>query len=312
MQVVWLTPAAALVGLVVVVPVVAWLLGERYLRRARAVLSLRPPARGTWWAPAAIAATIGLIAVAAAQPTLASSGGRGEKKIGEVFVALDTSTSMSAGRPTRFARAIAAAEEIRDGLRGTPVGLASVTDRVLPHIFPTIDRDDYLSTLHEAVGVDRPPPAKRRQRASGFDALAALGSARFFTNTRGARVVVLLTDGETRPFDAGAVARALGGAHVQLVIVRFWKAGERIAGDSVYRADPSSQIGARSIATGLRAESFDESEVGAALAVVRRELGVAQRALPPTAASTSRPLAPYAVLASLLPLGFLVYRRNIR
>jgi hypothetical protein len=312
MDLVWLTPNAALVGLAVVVPLAAWWLGERYLRRVRGVLGLRPPARGTWWAPAAIAATIALVAVAAAQPTLASAGGRGTKNTGEVFVALDTSTSMRAGRPTRFTRAVDAAEQIRDGLRGTPVGVASVTDRVLPHIFPTIDRDDYVTTLRDAIGVDRPPPAKRRERASGFDALAALGAARFFTNTEGARVVVLLTDGETRPFDAGAVARALGRARVHLVIVRFWKAGERIAGDPVYRADPASAIGARAVATGLGAESFDESDVGGALTAVRRALGEPQRVVPPRSATTSRPLAPYAMLAALLPLGFLVWRRNIR
>jgi hypothetical protein len=312
MEVVWLTPNAALVGLAVVVPLAAWLLGERYLRRARGVLGLRPPARGTWWAPAAIAATIALVAVAAAQPTLASAGGRGERNLGEVFVALDTSTSMRAGRPTRYARAVDVAEQIRDDLRGTPVGLASVTDRVLPHIFPTVDRDDYLTTLHDALGVDRPPPSKRRERASGFDALAALGSARFFTNAVGARVVVLLTDGETRPFDPSAVARALGRSRVHLVIVRFWKPDERIAGDPVYRADPASEIGARAIARGLRAQSYDESQVDDAVDAIRRDLGVAQRTTPPRGATTARPLAPYAMLAALLPLGFLVWRRNIR
>jgi len=312
MEVVWLTPNAALVGLVVIVPLAAWWLGERYVRRARGVLGLRPPARGTWWAPAAIAATVALIAVAAAQPTLASAGGRGERNLGEVFVALDTSTSMRAGRPTRFTRATEAAEQIRDDLRGTPVGLASVTDRVLPHIFPTIDRDDYLTTLHDAVGIDRPPPAKRRERASGFDALAALGSARFFTNTLGSRVVVLLTDGETRRFEVGAVARALGRARVHLVIVRFWKSDERIAGDPVYRADPASEIGARAIARGLRAESYDESQLDDAVDAIRRELGVAQHTNLPRGATTARPLAPYAMLAALLPLGFLVWRRNIR
>jgi hypothetical protein len=311
-QIVWLTPTAALVGLAALAPLAAWVLGERRVRRARETLRLRASARGTWWAPAAIAAAFALVAVAAAQPTIASSGGRSSERTGRVFVVVDTSTSMRAGRPTRYARASAAAVRIRDALVGTPVGLASVTDRVLPHIFPTIDRDDYLATLHQAMGVDRPPPSKARRQASSFDALAAIGSARFFTNTLGPRVAVLLTDGESRPFDPAEVARALERARVKLVIVRFWNAAERIAGDPVYRADTSSAIQAQAVATQMHSGTYDEAHLGDAVGAVRRALGDGQQRLPPRATSTSRPLAPFAMLAALLPLSLLVWRRNVR
>jgi hypothetical protein len=312
MEIVWLTPKAALVALAAIVPLAAWWLGERRVRRARSVLSLRAPGSGTWWAPAAIASTIGLLAVAAAQPTLASAGGRARENVGEVFVVLDTSTSMRAGRPTRFVRAVRAAETIRDELRGTPVGLASLTDRVLPHIFPTIDRDDYTATLHDAMGIDRPPPAKQRRQASGFDALAALGSARFFTNRRGARVIVLLTDAESRPFNPDPVARALARDHARLVIVRFWGANERIAGDPVYRPDPASAVAVQAIAARLHADLFDERDLSSAVTGVRRAVEHDEQVRSPRGASTSRALAPYAMLAALAPLGFLVWRRNIR
>jgi len=311
-QIVWLTPAAALVGLGALAPLAAWLLGERRVRRARATLRLQAGRRGTWWAPPALAAAVGLVAVAAAQPTIASSGGRSSERTGQVFVVIDSSTSMRAGRPTRFARATAAAVRVRDDLVGTPVGLASVTDRVLPHIFPTVDRDDYLATLHQAMGIDKPPPSKARRQASSFDALAALGSARFFTNKRGPRVAVLLTDGESRPFDPDAVARALSRASVKLVIVRFWNAAERIAGDPVYRADTASAIQAQAVATRMHSGTFDEQHLGDAVRAVRRALGSERRKLPPRAASTSRPLAPFAMLGALLPLGLLVWRRNLR
>jgi hypothetical protein len=310
-QIVWLTPAAALVGLAALVPLAAWLLGEWHVRRARETLGLRADRRATWWAPAAIAVTLGLVAVTAAQPTLASSGGRSSQRTGQVFVVIDSSASMRAGRPMRFARATAAAVRIRDDLVGTPVGLASVTDRVLPHIFPTIDREDYLATLHQALGIDRPPPSKARRQASTYGALSVLGSARFFANTKGPRVAVLLTDGETREFDPGAVARALTHARVKLVIVRFWKAGERIAGDPVYRADQASAIQAQAIATQMQVPTFDEDHLGDALRAVRGALGNQQRRMPPRATSTSRPLAPFAMMAALVPLGLLVWRRNL-
>ena len=89
LQIVWLTPAAALVGLAAAVPLAAWLVGERRVRRVRAALSLRPPTRGTWWAPAAIAATLALVAVAAAQPVLASRGGHASIRTGQVFIVVE-------------------------------------------------------------------------------------------------------------------------------------------------------------------------------------------------------------------------------
>jgi hypothetical protein len=311
LQVVWLTPLAALVGLAAVVPLVAWLVGERRVRRVRAALSLRPPARGAWWAPAAIVATLALVAVAAAQPVLASKGGRASIRTGQVFIVIDTSTSMRAGHPTRYHRAVETAERVRDALPGTPVGLASMTDRVLPHIFPSVDRDDFLATLHEAMGVDRPPPGRMRRQASGFDALAAIGSARFFTNDTGARVALLLTDGESRAFSAGEVARALRAAHVDVVIVHVWHAGERIAGDPVYRADPAAAVDVQTLANQLHARVFGESDTGDAVRAVKRDLGGGE--LPrPARETTSRPLAPYAMIAALFPLGLLLWRRNVR
>jgi hypothetical protein len=312
MQIVWLTPEAALVGVAAAVPLAAWFLGERRVRRAREALRLRAPRRGTVWAPLLVAAALALVAVAAAQPVLASSGGRPSTRTGQLFVVLDTSRSMLAGRPTRYARAVAVAERVRDRLRGTPVGLASMTDRVLPHIFPSIDRDDYLATLHESLGIERPPPSRVRSRASGFDALSALGSARFFTNTEGARVALVITDGESRAFGAGGVARALGRAHVAVVIVRVWRDGERIAGDPVYRSDPASRVDVQVLANALRAKVFDEREVGGAVYAITQALGAGERRQPPKASATARPLAPYATLAALLPLGLLLWRRNVR
>jgi hypothetical protein len=311
-QIVWLTPPAALVGLAAVVPFAAWLLGERRVRRARQTLLLRAPPRGTWWAPAAIATILGLVAVAAAQPVLASASGSGSRRAGQVFVVLDTSTSMLAGRPTRFERAVVVAERIADALPGTPLGLVSMTDRVLPHIFPSIDRDDYLATLDESVGVDRPPPARARRQSTSFDALVALGNARFFSRGPGERVALVLTDGESRSFDAASVARAFESARVHPVFVRFWKAGERIAGDAAYHADPAGAAELQAFADTLRAPVFDEDRTADAIRAVDRALGPAMQLRPPSATSTATPLAPYAAILALVPLGFLLWRRNAR
>jgi von Willebrand factor type A domain len=311
-HVVWLTPAAALVALAALVPIAAWLVGERRVRAARETLRLRSPRRRTWWAPAAIAATLVLVGVAAAQPVLASPGGGASRRTGQVFVVLDTSTSMLAGRPTRFSRAVAAARRLRDALPATPVGLASMTDRVLPHMFPSIDRDDYLATLDEAVGVDRPPPGRPRRQASGFDALSVLGSARFFSGGQGSRVVVVLTDGETRAVDAASLASAFGRARIYPVFVQFWKSDERIAGDAAYRPDAAAAAEMQALATRLRAPVFREERTAEAIDAVDRALGPGRSARPRDAASTTTPLAPYAMIAALVPLALLIWRRNVR
>jgi von Willebrand factor type A domain len=312
MRVVWLTPTAALVALAAILPVLVWLAGERRVRRVRETLGLAAPLRGTLWAPAAIALTLGLVAVAAAQPVLASAGGEPSLRTGEVFVVVDTSTSMRAGDPTRYTRAAAAAERLRDDLPGTPVGLASLTDRVLPHVFPTIDRDDYLATLDESMGVDKPPPARIRRQASGFDALTALATSRFFTNTIGRRVAILLTDGESREFNAGELHKQFAQRGIGLVVVRFWNPGERIAGDAVYRADPSSLAAAQTLAVATGGRVYEENELDAAATRVRALLGRQQARKPPKGAVAARPLAPYAMAAALVPLGLLLWRRNVR
>ena len=61
----------------------------------------------------------------------------------EVVVVLDTSRSMlasaSPGAPTRFERAVGFGAALRSRVGDVPFGLASFTDRVLPHLFPTLD-----------------------------------------------------------------------------------------------------------------------------------------------------------------------------
>ena len=82
----------------------------------------------------------------------------------DVFIVIDTSRSMlaatAAGAPTRFERATAIAKRLRDATPTAAVGIASLTDRVLPHLFPTEDRAEFDVTLRDAIAVQRPPPAE--------------------------------------------------------------------------------------------------------------------------------------------------------
>ena len=84
----------------------------------------------------------------------------------EAFVVIDTSRSMlarSSPRSTiRYARARAAALRFRDAFADVPVGIASFTDRVLPHLFPSADDDVFVATLR-ALDRDRPAAAAGRR-----------------------------------------------------------------------------------------------------------------------------------------------------
>src|SRR4029077_1192606 len=95
----------------------------------------------------ALVLAITLLGLAAAQPVVASPHRSTVRRDADVFVVLDTSRSMLASRapatPTRFDRARAIARGLDKALPAAAVGIASMTDRVLPHLFPTVNRADF-------------------------------------------------------------------------------------------------------------------------------------------------------------------------
>ena len=106
-------------------------------------------------ARACLAAVPVLVGVAAAQPVVTSARTVPQRSDAEVFIVLDTSRSMlassSSGEPSRFERAREDALALQAELPGVPIGIASLTDRVLPHLFPTVDQRVFRETMREAV-----------------------------------------------------------------------------------------------------------------------------------------------------------------
>ena len=152
MQVSLLTPAGAAVALVALVPLVALLFSELRARRVRRVLGLgRPPRLGSLLLAVSFAAAGVLVGAAAAQPILERGATRYERTDVNAYVVIDTTRSMLAASDrqsaTRIGRARAVAQELRAAVPELKVGLASMTDRVLPHLFPTLDQDVYAATL---------------------------------------------------------------------------------------------------------------------------------------------------------------------
>jgi VWA domain-containing protein len=315
---VFLTPAAGLVAFAVLLPLAAFVLAERRVSEVRRLLSLAPPRGGFDVATtAALAAVVLLLSLAAAQPALARKKSQDVRSDAQALFVLDTSESMAASRgpssPSRLERAKAAAARLRSAVPDVPSGVATLTDRVLPDLLPVSDAAAFDATLRRAVAIDSPPPRNLNPRATDFGALAAIADSGYFAPSAKHRAIVLLTDGETAPFDAGAVARALRGT--KLISVRLWHPEEAIylpsgRTDPNYRPDPSGRIQLANLAAAAHGRAVEESALGSAASALRSALG---RGPTERIGRTQRtqPLAPYVALAALIPLALAFRGRGL-
>ena len=316
----FLTPWGGLFVLAALAPLAVLRARGRRIDRIRSALGLRADASGRVAHAVALVVLCALLALAAAQPVVTTSRTVTERTDAQVFLVLDTSRSMlaSAGpeQPTRFERSRDLAQGLADQLPEVPVGIASFTDRVLPHLFPTVDRGLLTATLQKTMGVESPGPAifYVGARATSYDALGDLPTRNYFTPATTRRVVVVFTDGETRPA-AGSLPSAFEKKpQVEVVFVRLWDAGERINVTGVpevgYKPDPGSEEDLGRVAASVGGAVVGEGETGRLAEVVRDLVGTG-----PTAAreneGTRRSLMPWVALAAVLPLAFVLLRRNL-
>jgi len=318
MEVSLLTPAGAAVALVALVPLAALALSERRARRVRRVLGLgRPPHLVPALLALSLVAAGVLVGAAAAQPILERGAMRHERIDVNAYVVIDSTRSMLAASDRRaairLARARGAAQELRAAVPELKVGLASMTDRVLPHLFPTLDGDVYAATLEHSIGIERPPPSRRRQNATDLGALAQLGPQGFFPATPERRIIVVLSDFETDPFSARKLGASLRRQRLEPLFVHVWNKEERIwggLGDAGYRPDPGSEAVVRRLAEAAAGRAFAEQELPQAKGALRELLGEGTRR--PLWKERSRTeLAPWLTLAAVVPLGFVLWRRNL-
>lgn len=312
------TPLGAAVAFVVLVPLAALVLSELRACRVRSVLGLGRPPRVV---PALLAVSVTaaglLVGAAAAQPILERGAMRHERTDVNAYVVIDTTRSMLAAperrAATRLVRARTAAQELRAQVPELKLGIASMTDRVLPHLFPTLDEDVYAATLRHSIGIERPPPSRRRHTATDLVALAQLGPQGYFPATPERRIVVVLSDFETDPFSARKLGASLRRQRLEPIFVHVWEKRERIwggLGDAGYRPDPRSEQSMRELAAATGGRAFAEQELPEAKRALRELLGDGARR--PLWRETSRTeLAPWLALAAVLPLGFVLWRRNL-
>lgn len=318
MQISFLTPAGLAIALVALVPLTALALTELRARRVRRTLGLVAPRRARTVLLALAFVTAGvLVGAAAAQPVLERGAMRHERIDVNGWVVIDSTRSMLAAATPRSANRIARARLIATELRAAvpelKLGLASLTDRVLPHVFPTLGEDVYAATLQHSVGIERPPPSRQRVNATDLNALLQLGPQGFYPTTPERRIVVVLSDFETDPFSTTKLGAGLRRQRLEPIFIHVWDEEERIFGslaDAGYRPNPVSAAVVRRLATAAHGSAFSEAELDEASASLQALLGTGARR--PLWQERSRTeLAPWLALGALLPLGFVLWRRNL-
>ena len=82
--------------------------------------------------------------------------------------------------PTRLERAQRVALRMRGRLTELPSGVATLTDRVLPNLFPTADEEVFTATVEQSVGVDRPASRALDEVTTLFAAFDTMAGDNFF------------------------------------------------------------------------------------------------------------------------------------
>jgi hypothetical protein len=317
----FLTPFAGFLAVLVLVPLVAFAIGEQRRRRVSALLHLGEPGQLRRVAPAlAVTCVAALLGVAAMQPTLVNRHSKRVRTDAEAFFVLDTSRSMLAsagpGKPSRFARARHVAERLRLALGDVPTGLASITDRTLPHVFPTPDVDTFETALTRSMGIERPPPSDGFSiRVTTLGSLAHLATDNFFSASARHRLAVVFTDAETKPFVEASLGTLFRNPPaVKTIFVHIWGADERVylanGRDPDYRPDPLSKTTVRQLALATEGVAVGEHDYDRLVRQARADLGSGPtRVLEKERRRVA--LAPYVAALAFFPLGFLFWRRNL-
>ena len=279
----FLTPLASLAATAALLPLGAATHGRV---RAAAVArrlgleasSLLPSARSV-----VVAVAVALLGLAAAQPVVSAETVVATRNDVAVLFVLDTSRSMAASRtrtsPTRLARAVEAAVRLRAAIPEVPAGVATLTDRVLPDLLPVPDVAGFDAVVRRGVAIEDPPPITQAGVATSYAALDDIATGNYFAPRVTRRVIVLLTDGESNPFDPSRLTRKLGmRAGGSFLAVRFWNQNEAVFDadgqrEPGYQPDPTGRVLLAQLAAALGGQSFEAGQLNAAAGYLRQVVG---------------------------------------
>jgi hypothetical protein len=318
MDIAFLSPFAALLALAVAVPLAAIALRERRHGNVRSAIGLGdPPARVHLPEAVALVVAFGLLGAAAAQPVVRIPTTVEKRTDAEAYVVIDITRSMLAGRsaesPTRIERAKQIALDLRRALPDVPFGVASHTNRSLPHLFPTADAAQYELVVTKAVGINRPPGTESNPfaRSTDFSSFGAFATENFFSAGSTKRLAIFMTDGESNLFAERKLAEVLADGGVELLLVQLWEPEDRVwqqdgTAEPAYRTSEVSREAFLALGElTLGGRVYDGDELAEVISAARGYLGSGPL-VEVSAPGRTVSLAPHAVLAACIPLGFLL------
>ena len=194
-------------------------------------------------------------------------------------------------------------------------GVVSITDRVLPHLFPTLGVNAFAATVDRAIGIERPPPDRSTRRATALGAIADLATHRFFSPRSYRRIALVVTDGETIPVDLAQFRDRLVNGRVATIFVHVWRDDESIFENATtasadYEPDPTSIRSLRRVAGAVDGALYTDGQSGEIVDEIRRLIGTGPT-VPRGRELRSTALAPHLAAAAFLPLLLLLLRRNL-
>ena len=319
--IVFLTPLGGIAAAAVLLPLAGLAGTARRERYARLLLGLPAPQRVRRLPRlTGVVAVMALLGLSATQPVLRSTMTARVRTDAQAIFVLDVSRSMlaarTAGSQTRLTRAKRDAIALRNAIPQVPSGVATLTDRVLPDLLPNSNPGVFNQTIRKAVGIEQPPPVSSGVVATSLAPLGDLGTQNFFAPTARRRLVVVLTDGESNPFDPRAVARGLAaGPGIHLILIHVWSADEAIfdpggSRELGYHVDPKSGQTLAFLASAANGSVFGEHAIAGAIRAEQAAVGTGPTIVEGTTGRT-RTLGPYVALAALVPL-VLTVQRGIR
>jgi len=316
----FLTPLWALFALLAAIPLAALVLTERRADRIRRLFAVRGPRRRALVpVVAALVLLPVLVGIAAAQPIVVRQQLLRERSDAQAFFVFDTSLSMSArgarGAPSRLDRSRRLALALRGRLPDVPVGIATMTDRTLPDLMPTTDAALFSRTLAASVGINRPPPSQAYHgRATTLEALVPILQSHYFSTSSRHKLIVVFTDGESSRLPSILKYQLAPMRGLTVLFVHVWQPDDRIFNangrpERGYVADPTSGADLASFARLIDGKSFPETQLGPIVAAA--QAGVGHSGTERRVETYARvALAPWFLLGGVLPLAFLLWRRN--
>ena len=311
-QLVFLTPRAALVGVAFAVPLVVLVATRSTGARALTTLGLRRPGLlARLGRPVGLVALAVLVAATAAHPAVRDTAVTPVRADAELYLTFDVSRSMQAASAPRgskrLVRARSLGRAVHAALPGIPTGVATLTNRLMPLLFPTGDTRSVNAVIDGSVLSMQPPPViYTTARESSLAALTLAADRSYFNPTARKRVLVVFGDLDSDFFSLQGTLRLLRKHRIEPFLVRVARPGERVftAAGRPYAYVPASTVTVDALrSAGWHA--FEEGDRVRLVTEIRSYLGRGP-VQPSGLIESERSLAPLCAVAALVVAALLL------